>query len=91
MFSSAARLNSGDVETPVGKFARAMTDGTGAYELTLDPGKYIVVETTQGDWFESPDAGTTQVNASALGGFGEWGYAIELESGDARHGRRRDR
>ena len=62
------------------------TDVRGNYTLTLDPGDYIVVETLQTDWFESPDLGTTEVNPNALGGFGKHGHAVTLTSREDHSG-----
>ncbi|MFC1983366.1 SdrD B-like domain-containing protein, partial [Chloroflexota bacterium] len=63
------------------------TDGSGYYELTLDPGRYIVVEqvSDQSGWFESPDGGTTLVNGYDTD-YGEYGYDITLTSGQTDTG-----
>ena len=64
-----------------------VTDGAGAYSLTLDPGRYIIVEqvSDQSDWFESPDGATASVNTFD-GDYGEFGYDITLTSGDVDSG-----
>ncbi len=67
-------------EIDAGAAGTDVTSGGGLYSLTLDPGDYIVVETAQANWFESPDVDTTEVNPAGLGGFGEYGYAITLVS-----------
>jgi hypothetical protein len=63
-----------------------VTDTNGDYSFRLKPGPYIVVETLQAGYFESPDADTTEVNAGALGGFGRHGYAVTLQSGEDDRG-----
>ena len=63
-----------------------VTDGSGNYSLTLNPGDFIIVETAQNNWFESPDADTTEVNPGELGGFGKYGYAITLDSQEVDSG-----
>ncbi|MFC2042200.1 SdrD B-like domain-containing protein [Chloroflexota bacterium] len=64
-----------------------VTAGSGDYELTLDPGSYIVVEqiSDQGGWFESPDADTTLVNTT-YANYGEYGYLVTLDSGGSETG-----
>ena len=73
-------------EIAAGVAASAVTDANGNYSLTLKPGRYIVVETMQAGWNESPDADTTQVNPDGRGGFGRFGYAITLTSGQTDSG-----
>ncbi len=73
-------------EIDAGAADSVLTANGGLYSLTLDPGKYIVVETAQNGWFESPDADATEVNPNGLGGYGKWGYAIALSSGEQRVG-----
>ena len=72
-------LQQGEIDA--GAAGSDVTAGGGLYSLTLDPGDYIVVETAQANWFESPDTDTTEVNPDELGGFGKYGYAITLTSG----------
>ncbi|MFC2063225.1 hypothetical protein ACFLS8_04715, partial [Chloroflexota bacterium] len=62
-----------------------VTSGGGNYELTLDPGTYIIVEEIQTDWFESPDDDTTLVNTFDST-YGEYGYVITVESDDVHPG-----
>ena len=71
-------------EIAFGAAATAVTDVNGDYTLTLDPGDYIVVETLQATWFESPQVGTAPVNTDAT--FGLFGYAITLTSGQVETG-----
>ncbi len=55
----------------------------GGYSLTLDPGRYIVVEQVSDQpatWRESPDADTTSLNTFD-NTYGEFGYDITLVSG----------
>jgi len=85
-----ADANADDVlqqsEIDAGAADSVLTANGGLYSLTLDPGKYVVVETLQSSWFESPDADATEVNPNGLGDFGKWGYAIALSSGEQRVG-----
>jgi len=73
-------------EIDAGAANSVLTANGGLYSLTLDPGKYVVVETLQSSWFESPDADAAEVNPNGLGGYGKWGYAIALSSGEQRVG-----
>ena len=60
------------------------TNASGYYELTLDPGDYIVVEVLQSTWYQSAP-GTDVVGTVTTGGevLGQYGYAISLDSGDS--------
>jgi hypothetical protein len=58
-----------------------VTDGSGNYSLTLDPGNYIIVETSQANWYESPDDDATLVNDGVLAGKEEHGYSVTVSSG----------
>ena len=58
------------------------TTGTGAYELQLDPGKYVVCEVLQNGWFErEPVEGDNR--CAAISGLGADGYAITVTSGSS--------
>ena len=59
--------------------ASNVTDATGTYTLSLKPGKYIVCETQQNNWFQSWPANT-------LCGANAGGWAITLASGDVDSG-----
>ena len=71
-------------EITVGAADTDTTDENGAYSLSLKPGQqYIVVETSQANWFESPDDETVVVNSSAgtpLGGYGKYGYVLPADA-----------
>jgi uncharacterized repeat protein (TIGR01451 family) len=66
-----------------GIIAYDTTDSSGNYNLTLDPGDYIVVEVLQSGWTQSCP-GTDVIGTVTTSGetLGEYGYAITLKSGD---------
>ncbi len=59
--------------------ASGATNASGVYSLSLKPGKYIVCETQQANWFQSWPA-------NALCGANAGGWAITLASGDVDSG-----
>ncbi len=66
-----------------GVIATDMTDVNGDYELTLDPGDYIVVEVLQQGWTQFHPADSVNVIDVTLG---EFGHAITLVSGQLDEG-----
>src|SRR5207248_886444 len=65
-FTILAYADSGDgvlsqAEINAGAVATSVTDGSGAYTLTLKPGKYVVVEETKAGWTESFPGGPDRV------------------------------
>jgi hypothetical protein len=76
-------LSAGDtLETSVDTANDGVIDG--AYSFTLDPGKYIVCEESQGltgTWFQSYPAAGADCSSDVNGdGVADVGYAIDLES-----------
>ena len=70
---SSGNLSAGD--TP---YASDSTDANGLYELSLEPGKYIIVEVLQPLWTQSgPSTSVNTFNPD----LGEFGYVITLTSG----------
>src|SRR2546422_7345535 len=63
--------------------ASAMTDGSGAYTLTLNPGTYVVCEVLQAPWTQSRPTNTKCVAGSGLG---PGGYALTVTSGSSETG-----
>src|SRR3989442_579765 len=63
--------------------ASAMTDGSGAYTLTLNPGTYVVCEVLQATWTQSRPTNTKCVAGSGLG---PGGYALTVSSGSTETG-----
>ena len=61
------------------------TDADGAYSLTLNPGKYIIVEVPVTNWFQSYP--TNDVVTDSGENVEQGGYAITLESGDTETGK----
>jgi len=57
----------------------AVTDGSGAYSLSLNPGKYIICEVQQAPWTQSQPA-NTKCGASS------GGYAVTVTSGSTDPG-----
>src|SRR3989454_668958 len=63
--------------------AAAITDGTGAYTLTLNQGTYVVCEVRQMGWTEATPVNTKCAANPALG---PGGYAITVTSGSTETG-----
>src|SRR3989449_916298 len=63
--------------------ASAMTDGSGAYTLTLNPGTYVVCEVLPAPSTMSPPTHTNCVPGSGLG---PGGYALTVTSGSSETG-----
>src|SRR5439155_1050041 len=63
--------------------ATAITDVTGAYTLTLNPGTYVVCEVLQPTWTQSRPANT---KCAAGTGLGPSGYALTVTSGSSETG-----
>src|SRR2546426_958341 len=63
--------------------ATAITDVTGAYTLTLNPGTYVVCEVLQPTWTQSRPANT---KCAAGTGLGPGGYALTVTSGSSETG-----
>src|SRR3989442_631144 len=63
--------------------ASAMTDGSGAYTLTLNPGTYVVCEVLQAPWTQSRPTNTKCVAGTGLG---PGGYALTVTSGSSETG-----
>ena len=53
---------------------------TGAYELQLDPGKYVVCEVLQAGWIQGEPVSADN-RCAAISGLGADGYAIDVTSG----------
>ncbi len=53
----------------------------GAYEFSLDPGKYVVCEVLQATWIQSAPSGNTK--CSAVSGLGAAGFAVTITSGSS--------
>ena len=66
-------------EYAAGAVATSTTDVNGAYSLTLNPGKYIVAEVKQANWFQSYPNNTIASAGSAT--LNPGGYAITLTAG----------
>jgi len=66
-------------EFSAGAKATSVTNASGNYSLTLDPGKYIVVEAQQSSWFQSSP--TLDVVAATGTNLADGGFAITLTSG----------
>jgi hypothetical protein len=66
-------------EYTAGAKATSVTNGTGSYSLTLNPGKYIVVEAQQSGWLQSSP--TLDVVAATNTNLADGGFAITLTSG----------
>jgi serine-aspartate repeat-containing protein C/D/E len=62
--------------------ASTTTDANGDYTLSLEPGKYVIVETTKGHpgWFQSYP--TNDVLAPHVSNVGHGGYALTIHAGD---------
>jgi uncharacterized membrane protein len=58
--------------------ASTTTDVSGAYSLSLNPGKYVVCEVAQAGWTQSAPANT---KCSAIAGLAPGGWGITLTSG----------
>src|SRR5262245_6793137 len=67
-------------EFAAGPAATALTGAGGSYSMTLDPGKYIVLEVSQAGWKQSVPGGSDIVAATGTG-LGDHGFAITLTSG----------
>jgi hypothetical protein len=67
-------------EIDAGAVASGVTDTNGNATFSLRPGEYIFVETLQSDWFESPYVDASEVNPDGLGGFGNYGHALTVNS-----------
>ena len=79
----------GDGVLDAGEFAAGATatdgtDATGAYELSLAPGKYIVCEVAQVGWNQTAPANTVCLAGSPTLANGGW--AITITSGDTDSG-----
>jgi hypothetical protein len=70
-------------EYSAGPAATSVTNGSGNYSLTLNPGKYIVVEAQQSGWFESSP--TRDVVAATGTNLSDGGFAITLTSGQVEN------
>jgi uncharacterized repeat protein (TIGR01451 family) len=57
--------------------ASATTDASGAYSMSLVPGRYVVCEALQAGWRQSQPTGTA---CAGLAGLASGGYAISLRS-----------
>ena len=63
--------------------ATSVTDATGAYLLTLDPGNYVVCEVMQSGWQQTAPNNT---KCSAIAGLAPGGFAITVTSGSSESG-----
>ncbi|MEX2139037.1 MAG: putative Ig domain-containing protein [Pirellulales bacterium] len=70
------QLDAGDVAA--GIKASAVTNETGAYELSFPPGHYVIVEVMQSGWFQSSPAGSINAIEPTLDQFGS---AVSLNFG----------
>ncbi len=61
-----------------------VTDSNGAYEISLNPGKYIVCEVQQANWVQS-------YPSNSICGPGAGGYAVTITSGSSQSIRSGDR
>ena len=68
----------GVLDTGEAVAATTTTDATGAYSLTLAPGRYVVCEVMQANWAQTQPANAV---CGAVGGLGRGGYGIALASG----------
>src|SRR5262245_829963 len=65
-----------DTETTIA--ASASTNASGAYTLTLDPGKYVVCEVLQATWFQSAPSNTKCSAINPAAGVGNGGFAVTI-------------
>ena len=60
------------------------TTATGAYELQLNPGNYVVCEVLQANWFQREPVEANN-RCAAIAGLGPDGYALAMTSGAIPH------
>ena len=60
------------------------TTATGAYELQLNPGNYVVCEVLQANWFQREPVEANN-RCAAIAGLGQDGYALAMTSGAVPH------
>src|SRR5687768_18306905 len=60
--------------------------GTGAYQLQLDPGAYVVCEVAQAGWFQSHPGGANATRCQAGAGLGKAGHDVTVTSGSSGSG-----
>ena len=61
------------------------TTATGAYELQLNPGNYVVCEVLQANWFQREPVEANN-RCAAIAGLGPDGYALAMTSGASHTG-----
>ena len=66
--------------------ASATTNASGAYSLSLNPGKYVVCEVKQATWFQSQPANTKCSLLPAGQNVAPGGYAVTITSGSTEPG-----
>ena len=67
--------------------AAATTSSTGAYQLDLDPGDYVVCEVRQNNWTQTAPAPTDNECGDTVSGLGDGGHPATLSAGQILTGR----
>ncbi len=73
--------DAGEIGTP--DYTATTAETTGAYSMSMTPGKYWVCEVVAGSWTQSFPSGTT---CSGITGVGAGGYYIDLDSNETDSG-----